>query len=47
MYRAMSYMDRLKHSEPSMSLAIRDLVKPLFEELKEAYVAGASLAKSM
>ena len=47
MYRAMSYMDKLKHQEPNMSLAIRDLVKPLFVELKETLAAGGSIAKSM
>jgi hypothetical protein len=45
MYRAMSYMDKAKQAEPQMSLALRDLVKPLFAELKELHAGGG--ARSM
>ena len=46
MYKAMTYMEKMKHLDPHMSLAIKGLVKPLFNELKEMY-GNRSLDKSL
>ena len=40
MYKAMGYMEKMKHLDPHMSFALKTLVKPLFKELKEMHTSG-------
>ena len=46
MYKAMTFMERSKHMDPHMSLAIKGLVKSMYSELKDLY-GNKSLDKSL